>query len=66
MGPVRRTINLIIALALFAAAWGGLVFLLFFAARFYVWMLIATVTVGTLAAYWIWADYINADPRSER
>jgi hypothetical protein len=66
MGLIRRTINLILALALAGVGWGGLFYLLFFAAGFKVWMVMSTAMMGVLGAYWVWADYINADPRPER
>jgi hypothetical protein len=66
MGPIRRTINLIVALTLAAAGLGGLGYLLFFAVRFRGWAVMATVTIGVVGLYWLWADYINADPRAEK
>jgi len=65
MGPIRRTISLILALGLSAAGIGGLVYLLFFAARWMGWMVMGSSMMAVLGLYWLWADFINADPRSE-
>jgi hypothetical protein len=65
MGPVRRSISLVLALVLTATGWGGLAFLLFYAAIWRGWMLIGATMMGVLGLYWLWADFIDADPRTE-
>ena len=65
MGPIRRTINLILALALTTAGAGGLIYLLFYAPGWKGWMLASTSLMGSLGLYWLWADFINADPKPE-
>ena len=66
MGPVRRTINLILALGLSAAGVGGSIYLLFFAAGWYGWMAMGCGSMAFVGLYWLWADFINADPRPEK
>ena len=65
MGPIRRTINLIAALALTAGSGSALVFLLFYADGFYLWMPTSAGIALFVGVYWLWADFINADPRPE-
>ncbi|MGA8158685.1 MAG: hypothetical protein WB822_21275 [Rhodoplanes sp.] len=62
-GPIRRTINLILALGLSAAGVGGFIYLLFFVAGWKGWMVMGSGMMGFLGLYWLWADFINADPR---
>ena len=64
MGPVRRTINLIYALALTGAGAFFFVYLLLYAPHA---SMIAGAGMATfLGLYWLWADFINADPRPEQ
>jgi hypothetical protein len=65
MGPIRRAINLVLALALTAAGAFGLVYLLFYAAGWKGWMFMGTGAMFFVGLYWLWADFINADPRPE-
>jgi hypothetical protein len=65
MGPVRRTTNLVCALALTGVSAFALAYLLLYADGFRIWMP-ASAAIGTfLGLYWLWADFINADPRPE-
>jgi hypothetical protein len=66
MGPVRRSINLICALAFLGGSACALVYILFYAKGFYYWMLVSSVLGVFVGLYWLWADFINADPRSEK
>jgi hypothetical protein len=52
-------------LALSVAGIGGLIYLVLFAAGWKGWMIISSGTFGFIGLYWLWADFINADPRSE-
>jgi hypothetical protein len=61
MGPVRRSINLVAALALTGGSAYALVYLLFFAQGFYIWMPVSAGIGLTLGLYWLWEDFINAD-----
>jgi hypothetical protein len=65
MGPIRRAINLILALALTVGCAAAFVYLLFYAAGFRIWMPVMSGVGVFVGLYWIWADYINADPRPE-
>jgi len=53
------------ALALTAGSGSALVFLLFYADRFYLWMPTSAGIALFVGGYWLWADFINADPRPE-
>jgi hypothetical protein len=66
MGPVRRTISLMLALALTIGSAAALVFVLFYARGFYFWMPISAGIGLFLGLYWLWADFINAEPRPEQ
>jgi hypothetical protein len=65
VGPIRRTINFILALSLRAAGFYVLSRLLI-ADRFLVRIGMAGGMMVFLGVYWLWADFINADPRPER
>jgi hypothetical protein len=65
MGLIRRVINLILALGLSTAGVGGFIYLLFFAAGWKGWMVMGSGMMAFLGLYWLWADFINADPRPE-
>jgi hypothetical protein len=43
----------------------ALVYLLFVAKGFYLWMPIGSGVMLFVGLYWLWADYINAEPRPE-
>jgi hypothetical protein len=70
MGPVRRTINLICALALTGTGVFFFFYLLLYAphanARWV--LLVGAAVAGFLGLYWLWVDFINVntDPRPER
>lgn len=65
MTPVRRAINLILALGLTAAGFSGLVYMFFFAVGGKIWMVVACGFVAFVGLGWLWADYIDADPREK-
>jgi len=65
MGVVRRSINMILALALTVAGAAGLVFLLFYAAGWQGWMVMAAGSVFTAGILWLWSDFIDATPNEE-
>ena len=66
MGPVRRTINLICALALTVASAAWLAYPLLSGERFVLgWRPGAAAILLFVGLYWLWADFINADPRPE-
>lgn len=62
MSNTRRTINLVIALAMMIAGWGYLGYLLFFTVKIPVLLIAGAETVGGLGTTWIYEDYINAKP----
>jgi len=65
MGPIRRIINLLIALALSVLGWGALIYMLLFGQHFKGWIIMGCAMVGVAGVYWLWTDFINADPRPE-
>jgi len=71
VGSIRRTVNVIIALALAALGCGGFVYFYFIAAAWKGWMVISSV-MGGFGLYWLSAEYLNwlsadnADQRPER
>jgi hypothetical protein len=66
MGPIRRSINLVLALALTGSCAFWFLYIFLYLDRFYIWMPV-TAGVGTFVGlYWLWADFINADPRPEK
>jgi hypothetical protein len=64
MGSIRRTVNVIIALALAALGCGGFVYFYFVAAAWKGWTVILAVT-GGVGLYWLSAEYLNPDQRPE-
>ena len=63
MGEFRRTISLVLALALMIAGFGFLFYLAAFSPGWPGWMMImGSALVGTLGAYWLYEDFINATP----
>ena len=63
MGP--RTVGLVGALVMTGLCTYTLVYLLFFAKSFPI-IVLPMVAVGTfIGLYWLWADFINADPGSK-
>jgi hypothetical protein len=66
MGPVRRAISLICALILTGVSAAAFIWLLFYATRFRIWMPVSAGIGTFVGLYWLWADFINADPRPEK
>ena len=54
MHPVRRAINLACALSLTLAGVVLTIFLLFFAARLLVWMIVGSVSMAFGGLCWLW------------
>jgi hypothetical protein len=65
MGPVRRVVNLICALSLTGASAFSFIYLIFFAHRVWPLMVAVAGVLTFVGLYWLWADFINADPRPE-
>jgi hypothetical protein len=65
MGPIRRTINLTLALSLTGAGL-YILSLLLHADRFLGRIAMAGGMMVSLGVYWLWSDFINADPRPEK
>jgi len=65
-GPIRRTISFICALTLTSVSAFCLIYLLFYAARFKVWMPVSAGIFTFVGLYWLWTDFINADPTPEK
>ena len=65
MSPIRRTISLILALALFACGLAvsvGSCFALWWKG----WMVLASGTMAILGGLWLWEDFINATPKEQQ
>jgi hypothetical protein len=58
MGSIRRTVNVIIALALAVLGCGGFVYFYFIAAAWKGWTVISVV-MGGVGLYWLSAEYLN-------
>ena len=58
MGSIRRTVNVITALALAALGCGGFVYFYFVAAAWKGWTVISAV-MGGVGLYWLSAEYLN-------
>jgi hypothetical protein len=65
MGPIRRTINLVCALG-FTGAGLYLLSLPILDGHVSRGLLVWGGVAVALGAYWLWADFINADPRPEK
>jgi hypothetical protein len=65
MGPVRRVVNLICALSLTGSGAFSFIYLTFFAHRLWPLMIAISGVLTFVGLYWLWADFINADPRPE-
>lgn len=64
MGPLRRAVNLIIALTLVALGCGGVVYFYFIATTWNQALAIAAGVVAAAGLYWLWDEHINAGPRT--
>jgi hypothetical protein len=65
MGSIRRTVNVIIALALAALGCGGFVYFYFIAADAWKgWKVISAVT-GGVGLYWLSAEYLAGIARRD-
>jgi hypothetical protein len=62
MGPVRRTISLVFALALVGAGLYMLFSIFMYAERLSVAMMGAGVLMALLGVLWLWEDFIKATP----
>jgi hypothetical protein len=64
---IRRAIGFVIALALTVIGGGGTIFLLLFAERFRGFMLVGSIVMMFVGAYWLWIDYLSpAKPEDDR
>ena len=59
MGPLRRAINLIIALSLVAIGWGGFAYFYFSNASGPWGIKAAAAIVGFAGLYWLWEEHVN-------
>jgi hypothetical protein len=66
MGPVRRTISLICALALTGASAYAFVYLIFYVGHYKFYMPAVAGVLTFVGLYWLYTDFINADPRPEK
>ena len=66
MGAFRRTISLVLGLALMTGGFGFLVYLLLLAPGWRGWMIIGSGFSGILGAYWLYEDFINATPNDAK
>jgi hypothetical protein len=64
VGPIRRIISLILALALTVAGYGFVVYVLLFAAGWSKPVVVAAAFAGTLGAFWLYEDFIDATPNN--
>ena len=64
MSPIRRTISLMLALALIVVGLVALIYLLFFALAWKGWMVVAAGFVTALGCMWFWEDFPKAKARS--
>ena len=65
MSEARRVISLVLALVLMIAGFGYLFYLAAFAPVFKGWMIMGAALVGTIGAYWLYEDFINATPNDQ-
>jgi hypothetical protein len=66
MGPIRRTINLICALALSSGSAFCFVYIILYARQFNLWLPVSAAVFTFVGLSWLWADFISADPRPEK
>ena len=64
MNPIRRIISLGLALLLFAAGAGLLIYLLAFADHFRGWSVMAGSSMAAIGAFWLYEDFIDATPNT--
>jgi hypothetical protein len=64
VGPVRRIINLFVALVLFIGGAGLMIYLLTMSAGWTGWMVIGSSFVACLGAAWLYEDFIKAKPNA--
>ena len=65
MSETRRIISLVFALTFMIAGFGYLFYLAAFAPVFKGWMIMGAALVGTIGAYWLYEDFINATPNDQ-
>ena len=65
MGPIRRTINFLIALSMSSAGVVITAYLIFFADDWRGWMLMGSGVMAFAGLYWLWADFIEPGSRPE-
>ncbi len=65
ISPLRRTLSLIVALVWTGASGFALFYMLFVTGGKFMFIVGAGV-MAFIGLYWIWADFINADPRPEK
>jgi hypothetical protein len=63
VGPIRRAIGLVCALALTIAGSYGLGYILLYMDEIPGWGLLFSIGAGALGLFWLWEDYINAEPK---
>ena len=66
MSPIRRTISLVLALALLIVGLCGLGYLLLLAPWWQGWMVTAAGGMATGGGLWLWEDFINATPNEPK
>jgi hypothetical protein len=66
MSAVRRTISLALALALMTGGFGLLAYLLLLAPGWSGWMIVGSGFSGILGAYWLYEDFMNANPNGRK
>jgi len=64
MSPIRRTISLVIALAMLVIGFGFMAYLLLLAPWWKGWMIMASGLVGTVGLLWLYDDFIDATPNN--
>jgi hypothetical protein len=62
MSETRRIISLVLALALLIVGFGLLFYFAAFSPVLSGWMIMGSALMGTLGAYWLYEDFINATP----
>jgi len=62
MSETRRIVSLVFALTFLIAGFGYLFYLAAFAPVWRGWLIMGSALVGTIGAYWLYEDFINATP----